>query len=75
MKQRYIVNIAEPSCMNLGKAAEYLGISAYFLRNLVKSGAVPCCSMQNGKSERKTYVFTRAALDSWANKIDNQIER
>ena len=75
MKQRYTVNIVQPSILNLKKAAKYLGVSTYFLRNLVKSGIFPACSMQNGKSSRNTYVFTRAALDSWANKIDNQIEK
>ena len=75
VKQRYIVNIVKPSILNLNRAAEYLGVSAYFLRNLVATGVIPCVSMQNGKSTRKTYAFTQSALDNWAQNINNRIER
>ena len=73
-RRQFTVNIPKTPVMNLGRAAEYLGVSKYYLRNLVKSGAIPCFKTQNGKSNRNTYTFKRAALDNWANDVNNRIE-
>ena len=66
----------EKRSYNLKEAAEYIGRSVPFVRRLAEKGVIPCKRVQNGKSERFTYIFSQIALDSWirgentANAID-----
>lgn len=56
----------EKRFFNLKEAASYLGRSPQLIRRMAEAGAIPCKIFQNGKSSRKTYFFTRDALDRWA---------
>lgn len=55
----------EKHSLNLKEAAAYLGRAPRIIRNLAKTGVIPCQFFQNGKSTRKTYFFSTDALDRW----------
>lgn len=55
----------EKHSLNLKEAAAYLGRAPQIIRNLAKTGVIPCQIFQNGKSSRKTYFFSTDALDRW----------
>ena len=62
----------EKRSYNLKEAAEYIGRSVPFVRRLAEKGFIPCKRVQNGKSERFTYIFSQSELDAWdtTNAID-----
>lgn len=53
-----IVNITPPRLMSLKKAAEYFGVSEYFLRQGVKNGTIPFI-----RSGTKYYISVDAMME------------
>lgn len=62
----------EQQAFNLREAAQYIGRSYKHVLELVEANIIPCRIISNGEGVRRTYYFSRKALDDWLEGKDDE---
>ena len=62
----------ERQVLNLTEAARFLGRSRLLVTELVDAGILPCRIISNGEDRRRTFFFSRKALEDWLKGKDEE---
>lgn len=62
----------ERQALNLTETARYLGRSRALVKELAEQGILPCQIISNGEGRRRTFFFSRKALEDWLKGKDDE---
>lgn len=62
----------ERQALNLAEAARFLGRSVNLVTELVEAGLLPCKVISNGEGRRRTFFFSKKALEDWLEGKDDE---